>query len=114
MENNLVQMNSAFHQRTGRKSNKKSIVGEEQDDSIDGLPQYKFGTGRNQGSHSKQNNVEDEGKCEISLKKAQLEDEEDFQLCLGCSYLDGCGKWNHVLCLMQVRERVRIMDENKL
>ena len=71
--------------------------------------------GRNECSHCKKNNVEDEGKCEICLKKAQPEDEEDLQLWLGCSYLEGCGKWYHVLCLnMQNEEYRRITDENEV
>jgi hypothetical protein len=45
-------MNSAVRQRTGRNSNKKYIGGEELDDSIDGLAQYQFGTGQNEGRHS--------------------------------------------------------------
>ena len=72
-------MNSSVRQRMGRNSNKKFIGGEEMDDSIDGQAQYQFGVGQNEGRQSQQNNAEDEEKCEICLKKAQPEDDEDLQ-----------------------------------
>ena len=42
-------MNSSVRQRMGRNGNKKFIGAEELDDSIDGLPQYQFGIGQNEG-----------------------------------------------------------------